>query len=69
MIVKDFFSWQNESIFENVQAAKDFMIKMQADVSKKAVSDLKPEEKEKALKHPNFEQIKKMLMKNMKKVI
>jgi hypothetical protein len=64
MIVKDFFSWQNESIFENVQAAKDFMIKMQADVSKKAVSDLKPEEKEKALKHPNFEKIKKMLMKN-----
>jgi hypothetical protein len=64
MRVKDFFSWQNESIFENVQAAKDFMLKMQADVAKKSVSDLKPEEKERALKHPNFEQIKKMLMKN-----
>lgn len=64
MRVKDFFSWQNESIFENVQAAKDFMIKMQADMTKKPVSELTQKEKDDALKNRDFEQIKQMLMKN-----
>ncbi len=64
MKVQDFLSWQQGIIFENVQAAKDFMLKMQSEMSKKAASELSNEEKERALRHPDFEAIKKMLAKN-----
>jgi hypothetical protein len=64
MRVSNFFDWQEDTIFENVQAAKDFMVKMEADMAKKSVSELTDKEKERALKNPDFNEIKNMLMKN-----
>ena len=64
MRVTNFLSWQNDSIFENVQAAKDFMMKMHAEMAKKKPSEISDDEKKKVLNNPGFVKIKDMLQRN-----
>lgn len=56
--IQDFKGYS--SLFENIQAAKDLVLSVQAQKLKKKVSDLTPEESKEVLSSPMFFQVKKL---------